>query len=353
VKVGILTWYYAMNYGARAHTDYLYNYLRSLGCEIEIIRYRSLKALYYELRCCFTRSVFRTINGLKFFFGFNTRKDAYDYSPLVFTSHGINRQHYDVVILGSDEIFNPIHPCYDEIYMGVGIKCKKLVTYAVSSGQVPLDKRISENAIRSLSSMRELSVRDSYSKMYLSQYYSASIREDIDPTLLSDSYSSDSPAINKGNYILIYSFGNLESEKREIIEYAKEKDYLIIKIGRASGSDCWEDEVHEYISQREWYNYFENAELVITDSFHGLIFAIKNQKNFVIVKKDDKLNKIYGLLEQLCIEKKFYDGNETLEKYIESGVDYSKYLNRIEKLRGISQGYLKEIVMETLVFGEE
>lgn len=41
MKIGILTWYFGINYGARAHSLALYQTVRNLGYDCEFIQYTS------------------------------------------------------------------------------------------------------------------------------------------------------------------------------------------------------------------------------------------------------------------------------------------------------------------------
>lgn len=70
---------------------------------------------------------------------------------------------------------------------------------------------------------------------------------------------------------------------------------------------------------------FSFAELVITDSFHGTVFSLKNQKQIVLCGRKDKESKIRSLLDQLDIKISIYDG-ESIDKYlVKNTIDYAGF----------------------------
>ena len=48
MKIGILTWYFGINYGARAHSLALYQTVRNLGYDCEFIQYTSSNTIKKE-----------------------------------------------------------------------------------------------------------------------------------------------------------------------------------------------------------------------------------------------------------------------------------------------------------------
>lgn len=61
-------------------------------------------------------------------------------STQVYLGADIDKLGLDLLILGSDEIFNVAHPTFDPIYYGVGVKEVPIITYAPSSGQYDVNQ---------------------------------------------------------------------------------------------------------------------------------------------------------------------------------------------------------------------
>ena len=127
-----MTWYYGANYGALAQSLALYKTIKSLGYECEMIDYKPntyLKTIrnsnlpkkkeFYRLD--------RWISGLQKIIKLSTT-EYFSVSDRVRSARDINTKNYDVVVFGSDAIFNTDHPLCDPLYYGVGIKTQK-ITY--------------------------------------------------------------------------------------------------------------------------------------------------------------------------------------------------------------------------------
>lgn len=87
---------------------------------------------------------------------------------------------------------------------------------------------------------------------------------------------------------------------------------------------------------------FKNATLVVTDSFHGTVFALKNKKDFVILGRYDKVNKINNLLSGFDIKRKFYENNTSIDEYLSiDKLDYEIVNKKIDSCINSSIDYLK------------
>ena len=92
-----------------------------------------------------------------------------------------------------------------------------------------------------------------------------------------------------------------------------------------------------------WIGMFKKAELVFTDSFHGLIFAIKNKKEFVVVSRSDKVNKINDLEKELGINRPFMGSSEMIDEYLKRyPLDYTQIDRSIDCLKVDSLHYLEQ-----------
>ncbi len=337
-KVGILTWFYVKNYGARAHSYALYSILKEMGYDVEMINYTPLRAIIYDAKDVLSKNPIVFLKRVFQLIFIYTHPDPISKSKRVFNAKGINRLKYDRIILGSDEIFNVLHPCFSDVYMGVGLDPSKTLTYAVSCGS-SYSNCISELCRQSILSLRDISVRDKYTKDFIKDNTGRESMVVLDPTLLIDENYEISGKIVKDDYVLIYAFSSLNSEKDTIVEYAKTNGLAIVRIGYISGDSKWIDYQFENLSLNEWKWMFSNANLVVTDSYHGTIFAIKNHRKFVVVEREEKTSKIKGLFEQLEISFGYYENSMEIEKGINC-IDYKEIEGKIVELRKLSIEYL-------------
>lgn len=303
MKIGILTWYFGMNHGARAHTYALLHTLRMFGYDAEIIRYRPWREyIDVEPYWFVSRNIPLMMKRFKYRQYFSRSEKDYKFlSRVVHSAKEVDCLGYDLIILGSDEIFNINHliTSKDYTYFGVGIEMTPKITYAVSCGQSSEDTKWPKEVVDAVKGIRALSVRDQNSRKILERNTGRLSEVVLDPTLLLDFSKLIDPDWKHKDYILIYTFGGVEEYKNEIIQYAHEHNLKIVCVGN---DFSWADIRVQYPRQETWYAAFAYASLVITNSFHGTIFAIKNKVPFVNILMADKETKIANLLEQFGMD---------------------------------------------------
>lgn len=307
-KIGILTWFYAKNYGARAHSLALYNTLKEFEYDVEFINYKPYNVILNDIRDVVSRnpkSFTRNLVQLCYMYSHPLEVKVSGY---VHNAREISKLDYDYIILGSDEIFNVLHPCFSEIYMGVGLEKFKIITYAVSSGQNYLSN-MPDKCKKAISEIRYISVRDHYTQDFIKRNTGRDSVITIDPTLLIDSNCEKTKRLVQEEYLLIYAFSALDDKKNNIIEFARSSGLIVVRIGSIPRKGDWVDKEYTCLSLNEWKSMFKYASVVVTDSFHGSIFALKNKKKIVLINRNEKMDKISSLFEDLDIVCKTYDNN--------------------------------------------
>lgn len=345
-RVGIMTWYYGANYGAIAQSVALYNTVCSLGYECVMINYRPPKYLKTIIEANIPkkgkrlRYIGETIKGLNKCVSLSKTKKYLQESKKVSTAKEIDDLQLDCIIFGSDAIFNIKHPLCDSLYYGVGIQTKK-ITYSPSCEYLDANTKLPDEYRKSLLEMTQISVRDknTYELIQRNINYKSFIT--LDPTFLYD-FSDICSNEKLENYILIYSFSDWSEYKNQILNYAKKKNLGIISLGMQRD---WADKSFADASFEIWIDSFRNAEFVITDSFHGTVFSLKNQKQIVLCGRIDKAAKINSLLEQLNVNINMYRG-ENIEKYLEGNyINYKFVQTCIESKKKESLEYLKKALI--------
>lgn len=329
--MGILTWFFAANYGAKAHTLALQECLMRMGIDVEVIDYIPPEAKNINLKINIVHPVKKNLDSL--FYGslrclkFNRFNRNYHFSRKVSSAQEIDSLGYDFIILGSDEVFNVVHPVFNPIYYGVGINKTRCISYAPSMGQMPTNYQLPSAIIKAVNKLNYISVRDSHSAKVLSQYTNKDVYIVCDPTFFLN-FNRYYKRVKEKRYVLVYSFDDLKDYADKILEYAHSKNMSVITVGRKS---TWVD--HSYITADEelWLGAFANASLVVTDSFHGTVFSIKNHVDYVVVNRADKTNKITGLHSYLGIEREFYDGKITVNEYLDrNALNYESIEKKVD-----------------------
>lgn len=347
-----MTWYFGANYGALAQSIALCSTVRKLGYECAVVNYRPQGYLKTIIRANIPPRWRRLLHLRKTLDGIKKAICLSRNNFLVETSRVHNAQQIDdlgldCLIFGSDAIFNTKHRLCEPIYFGAGIKTPKM-TYSPSCEYLNPETDLPEGCKQSLKEMGAMSVRDINTFQLVKKNTGIQPLITLDPTFLYE-FEEIPSKFEKSQYVLIYSFSDWSVYKDKIIEYAKKNKLSIVVIGQRLP---WADYSYPNATFEQWVNSFRNASLVITDSFHGTVFSLKNRKQIVLCGRSDKKSKIQALLSQLGVATKIYQG-ETISEYLSNNfIDYDitkKYIDdEIEK----STSYLWE-ALNRITGGDE
>lgn len=342
MRVGILTWYFGANYGAKLHSLALQRTLEQLGHEAYFVSYKPKGYKYINqkmnINCPhYRRHPLHYMNCLVRCARFERFNKNYNLTKKVNSSEDINALDLDCIILGSDAIFNVSHPLFSKIYFGVGVSIPKF-SYAPSCENADLTTVLSDDIKDSIKSFVGISARDKKTEFLINNNIDVNINQVLDPTFLYD-FNEITPDVEHTKYILLYTFSDWSCYKNQIKYYANNNGFKIISVGRFY---TWVDKSYDAASVYEWLGLMKNASYVLTDSFHGLCFSIKNQKQFIIVSRSDKREKNQDLLDKVGIVRGFYDGEDSIERYLESDINYETVNCNLRRLKDNSIKYLHD-----------
>ena len=200
---------------------------------------------------------------------------------------------FDVFVCGSDQIWNPIgwRPAY---FLDFADKGKPKIAYSASVARNELTKNEVELITKNTEDFYAISIREIQSIEAIQRHKPSFCAIDMpDPTILVDrkewnllTKTSD----KKRPYIFAYFLGGNEEHMNMAIKYAKEKNYEIIFVDALlCDHKAWENS-HKSVMQKnvdvgDFLTLIKNAELVITDSFHGAVFSIIFERPFYIINR--------------------------------------------------------------------
>lgn len=238
---------------------------------------------------------------------------------------------FDAVVYGSDEIWNLRNSGLSPYFWGYKVGKSVKVVYAACTGNTRLsDYFLFPYTILGLRKFSAISVRDLESYNKISKLTRKDIAIVLDPTFLIN-YDSFKMENHYGKYILVYTYGLRQDTISKIKDYASETGSKIICTG--SYAD-WAD-LNLCANPFEWVSLIQNAEIVFSSTFHGTVFSIICNKQFYVV--DTESAKVKDLLEKLNLSKrKTYDFGKT------GSIDYSKVNECLAPLIGSSKKFLLE-----------
>lgn len=355
MKVGILTHHYVKNYGAFLQAYALMNTIKEIdsNCEVEfinlVVQKHNLVNLYRNLR------IPKSVQGLKMYpRKLNRLRILARYEKLLPISKEKptieNLKKYDKIIVGSDEVWNYLDYSAHPLKFAYGLNEQKVYSYAASAGQIEDNTAIPDYVSIGMKNFTHISVRDKMTSDLVKRVLNKECTEVLDPTLIYD-YASDknikkvSP-FNKP-YILIYGCVFTEEQKQYIKKFSEENGLLVIGAGEY---EEWFDNYKIEYSPFEWVNLFACADYVLTGTFHGLMFSLIFEKNFVCMPVyKNRINKTKTIIEKLGLERQLLKTDDSISVFnniLISKIDYNEVCNKKNDLVLKSKEYLRMVLEE-------
>ena len=352
MKIGILTHHFIANFGAFLQAYALQETLKREfpNDEVYIINYVHLKHCiinnggwfrFYHNRE--TLSAWCQKAHLPWTF-YKARKKFMNLTKLCLSADDVNKLGMDVIVVGSDEVWNFSDPKSDAaIKFGRGLTCKQLISYAPSVGNSTANGKIPAYVTEGIKSFKSISVRDSLGQKLVEAITGLKPIKVLDPTFLLD-FPKEPVDLPDKEYILFYYAEHLPDRvKRQVLDYAKENNLAVYGAGEC---DKEYSDITVNLTPFQWVQMFRNARFVITGTFHGVAFSIENSKQFkVFLTQKNRIKKVNDLLESLGIVNRNIDDNYVfnLEKQ-EREIDYAKVNKVIAEKRAESLEFLRKAI---------
>lgn len=262
---------------------------------------------------------------------------------------------YDLYISGSDQLWNPGQPyCLEPYFLTFApVDCMK-ISYATSIGITNLTEREKNKFKTWLSSYTAISVREKQAKSLLESFIG---RTDIcqvpDPTFLLSLEHWNNIAIkplNKEKYLLLFTL----NWSQQLLEYSlrlcEECGLSLVVLAQKQPKYSGQ----KYIpvtdaGPKEFIGYIANADMVITDSFHGTVFSIiMGTKNFYtyVSPKNDRGSRITDILDSFGLQNHLLDTTLTASypQLAAQDIDRNDILKKIELMKVQGKTFLDKFI---------
>ncbi|NGM67258.1 polysaccharide pyruvyl transferase family protein [Sphingobacterium sp. SGR-19] len=262
---------------------------------------------------------------------------------------------YDVVVCGSDQIWNTKAQDADKAYFLPFVKSSKKVAYAVSFGATNINtiSDVDEYA-RFINNFSALSVREYNAKKWLEELTSIPVQITADPTLLlntEDYIPLCSETGIKEKYIFWYTITYTKTAIEYILEVSKKLHLPIYIIDAKEWSRRNLAKYGIKLAPKggpsSYLSCIKDAELVLTSSFHGTIFSVMFRKNFWYLKKinfDSKDDRASFLLTQLGLMDRFVNLVDVVNLNLSDEPNYAEVSSKIDELRERSMRFIREFI---------
>jgi hypothetical protein len=300
MKIGILTFHWADNYGAVIQAYASLRYLKSLGHEVSILNYRPAPTtmtgsfLKHVLgrtpRACVEKWV--RLARRAGFQRFRKNKLCLSGSP-VSDRASLDRitQDMDLLITGSDQVWNPVllddWDCFDAYLLNFGSDSVKRVSYAASLGHSSMDTLAPWAAQMGslLKRIDAVSVRESSGEIIVQVLTGRGDVELVgDPTLLlsADDYRKlFSKPWKKLPKTFSYILHGQDQDAAKIIQQVDNYFNTTVPLCNLTNTTV----LNRYVrpSPEEWLQRIDHAKLVVTNSFHATVFCLLFHTPFIVL----------------------------------------------------------------------
>jgi hypothetical protein len=375
MKVGIMSMQRIVNFGSFMQALALKQIIEGLGHEVVFVDYhvgpcidteKSIKNRIINLY----GAIKANIGNSELIRQYKLNHDCYDERFLNFYDCykllGINyknryNEKVDVLIIGSDEVFNCFQKNprvgFSKELFGKNNNSRKLISYAASFGSTTysmiVENKKNVELERLLNRFDGLSVRDDNSISIIDSICSTIPLRHLDPVIVGNVEKLQWKDVSvHSKYVLVYGYKNRFSseEGNAICEFAKRRNCVVLSVGeeQSFGKNivCRPDEI---------LSYFSKANYIVTDTFHGTIFSVIYKKPMAVFCRDNKkynstnLEKMKSLLHDLHLEQLVVKNVEDIENILSQNIDYST----VDDVRDIERKRTEEYFRKYLVSDDE
>lgn len=354
MKIGILTFHWATNYGAVLQCYALQSVLMDMGHDVQVIDYKPKR--YDDSLYQFIRQ--RKFLHLKRYFRHREwercirefRNDKLNLTSRVATCSEISglASKYNVLISGSDQVMNPyflmngdrigqITPSY---FLGFNYDGRR-IGYALSFGCVEYPHKECNIASNYIQRFNFISVRERSGVAIVEKMGRNDAVVVPDPTILMSSscYRSlvegqNAPCKGREEFVYCFFIRNIE-ERRNSLRHIIDSRVI------------WNDNDSDY-SISSWLGKIQKSHYVITDSFHCVVMCLKFQKPFVVITdqsgKVGMNDRFYSLLSLLGLDNRilYKDNMHLIHDVATAMINWIEVEQILDEYKNIGVNFLKD-----------
>ena len=306
--VGILTFHRCINYGSYWQARCLAEGLEARGLSVELLDHDCAEVRRSEYRCAL-RPTLPEPTPARHRAAYKAKARAFEPAfadlPLSrrFSLHDASDlPAYDAVVVGSDEVWNLAHPWYSHkpLFYGEGLKTGRLASYAASFGNHDAANGLDSFWSDKLARFSAISVRDYNSRALVSDALGQEPPLVLDPCLQFADRIPRDPAEEERPYALVYGHGFPDWLGATARAWAASRGLALLSVGY--GCD-FADEERIGVGPLDFARLVAGSQAVITNFFHGCVFALVMGKPFVVTPTPYRLNKVRDLTAKLAADR--------------------------------------------------
>lgn len=338
MRIGILTFHNAHNFGALLQCYALRSCLKSKYAYVDIVNYSPALLTrrydlfpYYPYQKTFGEfksaiwAFSRNLRNLPAFCQRSRKMRRFISEYLAVSDNKLESAdeletlEYERFIMGSDQIWNPdITLGMDRAFWGDFAKSasSKCIAYAASMGRNRLEGRYLEAFKRYVVNFSAISVRESSAVPFVREYATCPVRAVCDPVFLLTGgqwrdLSQKAEVKIRNPYLLVYyteyNAGLIEFAERA----AREKALPLIFLNRNNAQGSKQHSYLTGIGPLEFLLCIANAGYVVTNSFHATALSVLLHKQFMVFSHSSLGARITDMLGTLSLNSRLAQNSDT------------------------------------------
>ena len=363
MKIGILTYHFGTNFGGQLQCYALSKVLESLGHNVVVVNYSPtrhndniLQDVKSALRCLKSqRSVNATFAVLFYSRGMRRAFHLFQSQHLnigpscELTNFADVYPNLDALVVGSDQVWAPAH--HDSAAYFFNFKetfTGRKISYAPCCAINRVEDKNKEKISSLLVSFNAISARNIETQHFVKDLIGKEVPIVSDPTFLHSFEEFSSPKVPKKKYILTYILGEeIIGGHKNVIEKIK-KDYgdmPVYSINLTASKPhyfSWSDKTYHTLDPVDWVAFIKSASFLYTDSFHGVVFAMKFNIPFLAYYKERiRASRFIDLIERFNLKNIIDCANAVMNVDLSVLQPNESLQRKIESAKEVSMNYLK------------
>lgn len=358
MKISLITLHRVTNFGSLLQTLATQQALINLGYEVEVVDYIPEGLSFFRAIWPRNHSIAKKMikffplllcNCIQYRIVDQFLKKYINLTPIQYNSlQELKSQcpSADYYLSGSDQIWNTQNNNPEEdlgAYYLAYTNSKNKIAYAGSFGRDDYSNKELLNMTKWLKEYKAISVREDNGVILLKRMGIEGVHV-LDPTLLiSKSEWSNILPIKKikRRYIFVYNLNRNKLIEKLAINIAKEKNVEIVNFA----------DTYEFVKGAnnrivntpiDFVSYLSQAEMVLTDSFHGVAFSINFERQFICTPPPKYECRLTSILRMFGCERRMILEMNEANDLIENEIDYKKVRELLIAKRVESFSFLKE-----------
>ena len=254
---------------------------------------------------------------------------------------------FDYFISGSDQVWNPNDNKVSSVSFMTFAPKEKRLTYAPSFGVSEIPNEYKEDYTKWLNGIDNISVREEAGAKIIKDLTGKDALVVVDPTMLLTkkewlSISKVHENKPKEKYLLTYFLGEIPKDiKKKIKSISKNNKLKVVNLAQIKDSKYYLADPSEFI------DYINDAEIFVTDSFHGCVFSLLMDTALVVCDRvgETSVTSMSSRIETFV--NKFYIQDRQFNNVSDEALfktNYKKAYEVLEVERKKSFDYLESIL---------